>query len=142
MNTSVFISNLESRMNDILDDDLTKKKPTKSLYGKYSNLPAALVILGALFKIMHWPYGNVMLLVGICAHFGIELGYALVLRFKSNINNRRLMIATFFFVMMSGFWRVRWETLSWIDGVYGLIVLASIAITYYSVKKKGKGSIL
>ena len=28
-------------------------------------LGAAVVILGALFKIMHWPYGNTMLIVGL-----------------------------------------------------------------------------
>ena len=28
-------------------------------------LGAAIVILGALFKIMHWPYGNLMLIVGL-----------------------------------------------------------------------------
>ncbi len=28
-------------------------------------LGAAIVILGALFKIMHWPYGNTMLIVGL-----------------------------------------------------------------------------
>lgn len=28
-------------------------------------LGAAIVILGALFKIMHWPYGNAMLIIGL-----------------------------------------------------------------------------
>src|SRR5690606_26837886 len=28
-------------------------------------LGAAIVILGALFKIMHWPYGNTMLIIGL-----------------------------------------------------------------------------
>ncbi|MCF4100125.1 gliding motility protein GldL [Gillisia sp. M10.2A] len=29
-------------------------------------LGAAVVILGALFKIMHWPFGNAMLIIGLC----------------------------------------------------------------------------
>ena len=102
-------------MNEILDDDLATDKKPVSLYGKFSNLPAAIVILGALFKVLHWPYGNLMLLIGICGHFGIELGYALALRFKSKLNNRRLAIATFFFVFLSGFWRVRLSELIWMD---------------------------
>ncbi len=125
-------------MNEILDDDLATDKKPVSLYGKFSNLPAAIVILGALFKVLHWPYGNLMLLIGICGHFGIELGYALALRFKSKLNNRRLAIATFFFVFLSGFWRVRLSELIWMDFWYLLIVLCGIVVTFYLVRKKGR----
>lgn len=37
------------------------KKITNMVYG----LGASVVILGALFKIMHWPFGNEMLIVGL-----------------------------------------------------------------------------
>ncbi|MDR9400727.1 MAG: gliding motility protein GldL [Psychroflexus sp.] len=39
----------------------TRKKIMNMVYG----LGAAVVILGALFKILHWPYGNFMLIVGL-----------------------------------------------------------------------------
>jgi gliding motility-associated protein GldL len=39
----------------------TTKKITNMVYG----LGASVVILGALFKIMHWPYGNAMLIAGL-----------------------------------------------------------------------------
>lgn len=39
----------------------TTKKITNMVYG----LGASVVILGALFKIMHWPFGNAMLIVGL-----------------------------------------------------------------------------
>jgi len=39
----------------------TTKKVTNMVYG----LGASVVILGALFKIMHWPFGNEMLIVGL-----------------------------------------------------------------------------
>lgn len=39
----------------------TRKKIMNMVYG----LGAAVVILGALFKILHWPYGNLMLIVGL-----------------------------------------------------------------------------
>ncbi|RXJ50520.1 type IX secretion system motor protein PorL/GldL [Gelidibacter gilvus] len=39
----------------------TRKRIMVMTYG----LGAAIVILGALFKIMHWPYGNTMLIVGL-----------------------------------------------------------------------------
>ena len=39
----------------------TTKKITAMVYG----LGASVVILGALFKIMHWPFGNAMLISGL-----------------------------------------------------------------------------
>jgi len=39
----------------------SQKKIMNMVYG----LGAAVVILGALFKIMHWPYGNGMLILGL-----------------------------------------------------------------------------
>ena len=68
-------------MNEILDDDLATDKKPVSLYGKFSNLPAAIVILGALFKVLHWPYGNHNAVIRLesAGHFGIELGYAFAL---------------------------------------------------------------
>jgi gliding motility-associated protein GldL len=39
----------------------TTKKITAMVYG----LGASVVILGALFKIMHWPFGNAMLIAGL-----------------------------------------------------------------------------
>jgi len=128
-------------MNEVLDDHLTTHKRPKSLYGKYSNIPAAIVILGALFKIMHWPYGGMMVLFGISGHFGIELGYAIALKFASKINNRRLLIASFFLVFMTGIWRLDFKDWALIDYSFILIILASIAITYILTKKKIKGNL-
>lgn len=125
-------------MNEILDDELATNKRPKSLYGKYSNLPAAIVILGALFKIMHWPYGEYLLLFGICAHFGIELGYAIALKFSSKLNNRRLVVATFFFVFMSGFWKIKLSDLDWIDAGYIVLIFVSITATFLLVRRKSK----
>src|SRR5680860_1649781 len=39
----------------------TTKKMTNMVYG----LGASVVILGALFKIMHWPFGNAFLIAGL-----------------------------------------------------------------------------
>ena len=39
----------------------TFKKGMNMVYG----LGAAVVIIGALFKIMHWPYGDLMLIIGL-----------------------------------------------------------------------------
>jgi gliding motility-associated protein GldL len=39
--------------------------PSKKLMNMIYGLGAAVVILGALFKIMHWPYGNEMLIAGL-----------------------------------------------------------------------------
>lgn len=44
---------------------MAQKKSTKKLMNMVYGLGAAVVILGALFKIMHWPFGNLMLILGL-----------------------------------------------------------------------------
>jgi gliding motility-associated protein GldL len=43
------------------------KKGMNMVYG----LGAAVVIVGALFKIMHWPYGDLMLIIGLVTEAGV-----------------------------------------------------------------------
>ena len=44
---------------------MAKSKTGKKLMNMVYGLGAAVVIVGALFKIMHWPYGNEMLIIGL-----------------------------------------------------------------------------
>ena len=44
---------------------MAKSKTGKKLMNMVYGLGAAVVIIGALFKIMHWPFGNEMLIVGL-----------------------------------------------------------------------------
>lgn len=44
---------------------MAKSKTGKKLMNMVYGLGAAVVILGALFKIMHWPFGNAMLIAGL-----------------------------------------------------------------------------
>ncbi len=44
---------------------MAKSKSGKKLMNMVYGLGAAVVIVGALFKIMHWPYGNEMLIIGL-----------------------------------------------------------------------------
>lgn len=44
---------------------MAQSKSGKKIMNMVYGLGAAIVILGALFKIMHWPYGNLMLIVGL-----------------------------------------------------------------------------
>lgn len=44
---------------------MAKSKTGKKLMNMVYGLGAAVVIIGALFKIMHWPYGNLMLIIGL-----------------------------------------------------------------------------
>lgn len=46
---------------------ITGKKLMNMVYG----LGAAVVIIGALFKIMHWPFGNTMLIIGLVTEAGV-----------------------------------------------------------------------
>ncbi len=45
----------------------SKKKIMNMVYG----LGAAVVIIGALFKIMHWPFGDEMLIIGLITEAGV-----------------------------------------------------------------------
>ena len=44
---------------------MAKSNKGKKLMNMVYGLGAAVVIVGALFKIMHWPYGDLMLIVGL-----------------------------------------------------------------------------
>ena len=46
-------------------------KSKKELINMVYGLGAAVVIIGALFKIMHWPYGNLMLIIGLITEAGV-----------------------------------------------------------------------
>ncbi|AOW21679.1 type IX secretion system motor protein PorL/GldL [Urechidicola croceus] len=44
---------------------MAQSKSTKKLFNMAYGLGAAIVILGALFKILHWKFGNEMLMIGM-----------------------------------------------------------------------------
>ncbi|WP_428740713.1 gliding motility protein GldL [Tenacibaculum sp.] len=44
---------------------MAQSKSTKKLFNMAYGLGASVVILGALFKILHWPLGNEMLIIGM-----------------------------------------------------------------------------
>jgi len=44
---------------------MAKSKTGKKLMNMVYGLGAAVVIIGALFKIMHWPFGDIMLIAGL-----------------------------------------------------------------------------
>ncbi|WGH74100.1 gliding motility protein GldL [Tenacibaculum tangerinum] len=44
---------------------MAQSKSTKKLFNMAYGLGASVVILGALFKILHWPFGNEMLILGM-----------------------------------------------------------------------------
>lgn len=44
---------------------MAQSRASKKLMNMVYGLGAAVVILGALFKIMHWPFGNEMLIIGL-----------------------------------------------------------------------------
>tara|TARA_R110000796_G_scaffold103395_1_gene212683 strand:+ start:373 stop:774 length:402 start_codon:yes stop_codon:yes gene_type:complete len=46
-------------------------KSKQELINMVYGLGAAVVIIGALFKIMHWPYGNLMLIIGLITEAGV-----------------------------------------------------------------------
>ncbi|MFD0932672.1 gliding motility protein GldL [Psychroflexus salinarum] len=44
---------------------MANSKSSKKIMNMVYGLGAAVVIIGALFKIMHWPFGNTMLIIGL-----------------------------------------------------------------------------
>ncbi|WP_272151905.1 gliding motility protein GldL [Tenacibaculum aiptasiae] len=54
---------------------MAQSKSTKKMFNMAYGLGAAVVIIGALFKILHWPFGNEVLMVGMIVEalvFGIS----------------------------------------------------------------------
>lgn len=54
---------------------MAQSKSTKKMFNMAYGLGAAVVIIGALFKILHWPFGNEVLMVGMiveAAVFGLS----------------------------------------------------------------------
>jgi uncharacterized protein YoxC len=54
----------------------TTEKNFKYWVDKAVSVGAAVVIVGALFKILHWPYANILLIVGMFTEAAIFLIYA------------------------------------------------------------------
>lgn len=50
---------------------MAKTKSGKKLMNMVYGLGAAVVIVGALFKIMHWPFGDEMLIIGLLTEAGV-----------------------------------------------------------------------
>lgn len=50
---------------------MANSKSSKKIMNMVYGLGAAIVIIGALFKIMHWPFGNTMLIIGLVVEAGV-----------------------------------------------------------------------
>ena len=50
---------------------MSQSKSGKKLMNMVYGLGAAVVIIGALFKIMHWPFGDLMLIIGLITEAGV-----------------------------------------------------------------------
>lgn len=50
---------------------MAKSNTSKKLMNMVYGLGAAVVIVGALFKIMHWPFGDLMLIIGLITEAGV-----------------------------------------------------------------------
>lgn len=128
-----------SKQNEILDEGLSRvpRKSRPTGYYKWSNIAASVVILGALFRIMHWPYAALLLFFGITAHIGIELGFLLVLKGKSQRNIRRLFVTPVLFILL-----ISWD-ISPINatgiGQWGFLLLCIVVFmvaTYVLAKRR------
>ena len=125
-------------MSDILDDDLVSKPNHKSPYGKWSNIPVAFVMLGVLFRLMHWANSDLLLIVGVSAHFGIELGYFIALKARNRKNNRRLVLTTIFNILIPiQFIGFNNDGTTIISLIFTLSAFCAAA-TYFSVKMRYK----
>ena len=50
---------------------MSQSKKTKKLYNYAYGIGAAVVIVGALFKIQHWPFGGLMLTIGMAVEAAV-----------------------------------------------------------------------
>ncbi len=77
-----------------MSKSLTGKQIFKMWVDRFVSIGAAVVIIGALFKILHWKFANELLIVGMFTEAGIFLIYATMTETppetptsKSGINN-------------------------------------------------------
>jgi hypothetical protein len=61
-----------------MSKSLTGKQIFKMWVDRFVSIGAAVVIIGALFKILHWKFANELLIVGMFTEAGIFLIYALL----------------------------------------------------------------
>jgi peptidoglycan hydrolase CwlO-like protein len=61
-----------------MSQHLTPKQIFKMWVDRFVSIGAAVVIIGALFKILHWKFANELLIVGMFTEAGIFLIYALL----------------------------------------------------------------
>lgn len=61
-----------------MSTDQTQEKGLKYWVDKAVSVGAAVVIVGALFKILHWPFANTLLIVGMFTEAAIFLIYAVL----------------------------------------------------------------
>lgn len=61
-----------------MSNSLTGKQIFKMWVDRFVSIGAAVVIIGALFKILHWKFANELLIVGMFTEAGIFLIYALL----------------------------------------------------------------
>lgn len=61
-----------------MSTDQTQEKGLKYWVDKAVSVGAAVVIVGALFKILHWPFANTLLIVGMFTEAAIFLIYAVI----------------------------------------------------------------
>lgn len=59
-----------------MSNSLTGKQIFKMWVDRFVSIGAAVVIIGALFKILHWKFANELLIVGMFTEAGIFLIYA------------------------------------------------------------------
>lgn len=77
-----------------MSKSLTGKQIFKMWVDRFVSIGAAVVIIGALFKILHWKFANELLIVGMFTEAGIFLIYATMTEtppttppINTNINN-------------------------------------------------------
>lgn len=61
-----------------MSKSLTGKQIFKMWVDRFVSIGAAVVIIGALFKILHWKFANELLIVGMFTEAGIFLIYAIM----------------------------------------------------------------
>lgn len=104
----------------------------KTKFFRYSKGVIAIVILGILFRIMHWPYGQILFSVGF---LGIPVCY--VLSFIQKSIKKRLDILKLLWVVLA-FGGGTFSTLHWINDEYRILstVLIWIASMDYLLGQK------
>jgi uncharacterized membrane protein len=105
-----------------------------SKLGRLSYITLSIFIIGALFKLMHWPYGGILILFGLTAIMVIYTIYFIMKRQKKLLDWIKVF-AVLIKTVASMFWISHWSYREELSVASTIVLIALIIVFYIRVMK-------